>query len=187
MSHPEPPVSRQVIVCDESGRPTGTADLLAAHTGAGQLHLAFSVYVFSPDRRRILLQQRAAGKMLWPLAWANTCCSHPRVSETPVVAGRRRLKEEMGLACDLTTGPAFVYRAEDPAGRGVEHEYDVLLVGTSDAVPVPDPFEVAAWEWVDLDTLRRDLAERPGRYAPWLHQGLPLVSGPSSTAGLDQK
>ena len=86
--------------------------------------------------------------MLWPLAWANTCCSHPRAGETPAAAGRRRLMEEMGVECDLAVGPAFVYRAEDPAGRGVEHEYDVLLAGTTDADPVPDPSEVAAWAWV---------------------------------------
>jgi isopentenyl-diphosphate delta-isomerase len=176
MSHPEPVPPRQVILCDESGRPTGTAGLLAAHTGAGQLHLAFSVYVFSPDRRSILVQQRAAGKMLWPLIWANTCCSHPRDGEAPIDAGRRRLMEEMGVACELSVGPAFVYRAEDPGGRGVEHEYDVLLVGTTDAAPRPDPAEVAAWEWVELGTLRRDMRERPDRYAPWFHRGLPLVA-----------
>jgi isopentenyl-diphosphate delta-isomerase len=181
MSQPEPVPLRQVILCDESGRPTGTADLLAAHTGTGQLHLAFSVYVFSPDRRRLLLQQRAAGKMLWPLAWANTCCSHPRIGESPTEAGRRRMMEEMGLACELTAGPGFVYRAEDPAGRGVEHEYDILLVGTSDATPKPDPSEVAAWKWEDVEALRRDLRERADRYAPWLHRGLPLLTA------LDQK
>lgn len=176
MSHPGPTPPRQVILCDPAGRPTGAADLLAAHTGAGQLHLAFSVYLFRPDRRAVLLQQRAAGKMLWPLAWANTCCSHPRAGETPVEAGRRRLMEEMGLDCHLDLGPAFVYRAEDPAGRGVEHEYDILLVGTTDADPVPNPAEVAAWEWVGLAELREDLKARPERYAPWLHQGLPLVA-----------
>jgi isopentenyl-diphosphate Delta-isomerase len=181
MTHTEPASSRQVILCDEFGRPTGTGDLLTAHTGTGQLHLAFSVYVFSPDRRRLLLQQRAAGKMLWPLAWANTCCSHPRTGEAPTDAGRRRLMEEMGLACELAHGPGFVYRAEDPAGRGVEHEFDILLVGTSDSTPKPDPLEVAAWEWVDVDTLRRNMRERPECYAPWLHRGLPLVTA------LDQK
>lgn len=176
MSHPEPDPPRQVILCDEHGRPTGTADLLTAHTGAGALHLAFSVYVFSPDGRRMLVQQRAAGKMLWPLVWANTCCSHPRAGETPVEAGRRRLREEMGLDCDLTVGPAFVYRAGDPAGRGVEHEYDILLTGTATGDPVPNPDEVADWTWVDLDDLWRDLRERPERYAPWFHLGLRRVA-----------
>ncbi|HJZ94450.1 MAG TPA: isopentenyl-diphosphate Delta-isomerase [Gemmataceae bacterium] len=179
MSHPEPPsppdLSRQVILCDVTGCPTGTAELVAAHTGAGHLHLAFSVYVFSPDRRSLLIQQRSRDKRLWPLVWANTCCSHPRAGEVPVAAGRRRLREEMGIDCELTPGPAFVYRAEDPAGRGIEHEYDVILIGTYAGDPTPDPSEVADWEWVSVADLRRDMQQRPERYAPWLHLGLPKV------------
>src|SRR5262249_54496237 len=83
--------SRRVIRRDEAGNPEGTAEILAAHTSPGLLHLAFSVYLFTPDWRCLLLQQRSPAKLLWPLAWANTCCSHPREGETPVEAGRRRL------------------------------------------------------------------------------------------------
>jgi isopentenyl-diphosphate delta-isomerase len=167
--------SRQVILCDEMGRATGTADIIAAHSGKGMLHLAFSVYVFSPDCRSLLLQQRSAEKRLWPLAWANTCCSHPRDGESATDAGRRRLVEELGLKCDLQPGPAFVYRAEDPTGRGVEHEYDMLLIGMTSAEPVPDPAEVNAWKWISLEDLRRELIDQPADFAPWLHQGLPLL------------
>jgi len=166
---------RQVVLCDAAGRPTGSADLVAAHTGPGQLHLAFSVYIFSPDRRLVLLQQRSAGKMLWPLVWANTCCSHPRAGETPVEAGRRRLWEEMRLDCELRPGPAFVYRAEDPSGRGVEHEYDILLVGTCTEDPRPDPAEAVDWRWIEVEALQREMHRRPEQYAPWLHLGLPKV------------
>jgi isopentenyl-diphosphate delta-isomerase len=169
------PAVRQVILCDESGQPQGNCDLLAAHTGAGRLHLAFSVYLFSPDRRSLLIQQRSAAKMLWPLVWANTCCSHPREGEAPLAAGRRRLGEELGIDAELTLGPAFVYRAEDPAGRGVEHEYDVILRGTFAGEPVPNPAEVAAWRWVDVERLRAEMCERPAHFAPWLHKGLPLA------------
>src|SRR5262249_52352104 len=116
-----------------------------------------------------------ADKMLWPLVWANTCCSHPRAGETPVEAGRRRLWEEMRLDCELVPGPGFVYRAEDPAGRGVEHEYDILLVGTCTEDPRPDPDEVADWAWVELEALERDVRARPEHYAPWFHLGLPKV------------
>lgn len=166
---------RVVILCDERGQPAGTADLIAAHSGTGLLHLAFSVYVFNPDRRALLLQQRSRDKMLWPLAWANTCCSHLREGEARLDAGRRRLREEMGIACDLTPGPEFVYRAFDPNGKGIEYEYDVILLGTFAGDPAPDPAEVHAWKWVDLDQLRGDMAAQPERYAPWLHLGLPRV------------
>jgi isopentenyl-diphosphate delta-isomerase len=167
--------TRQVILCDVTGRATGTADIHAAHSGEGMLHLAFSVYIFSPDGRRLLIQQRSQEKRLWPLAWANTCCSHPREHESPVEAGQRRLREEMGITCHLKTGPSFVYRAEDPGGRGVEHEFDILLIGTTTDEPKPDPAEVAAWKWVDVDSLITNMRERPDLYSPWLHLGLPKV------------
>src|SRR5262245_31014493 len=170
--------TREVILCDETGQPRGACDLLAAHTGGGRLHLAFSVYLFSPDRRKLLIQQRSAAKMLWPLVWANTCCSHPRAGENAIEAGRRRLREELGIDAELTLGPAFVYRAEDPAGRGVEHEYDVILLGTFAGNPTPNPGEVAAWRWIDVNELRAAMRERPVDFAPWLHIGLnriPLV------------
>jgi isopentenyl-diphosphate delta-isomerase len=166
---------RKVVLCDAQGIPSGTADLIVAHTGDGLLHLAFSVYVFSPDRRHLLIQQRSSAKMLWPLVWANTCCSHLRDGEIAIHAGQRRLKEEMGFVCHLTPGPEFVYRAADPNGRGIEHEYDVTLVGQFAGDPVPDHAEVAAWKWADLDLLQRDMQTHAEQYAPWFRLGLPKV------------
>src|SRR4029077_7014586 len=99
MNDPTPNAARHVVLCDAAGRPHGTAEIVAAHSGEGQLHLAFSVFVFTPDRRSLLIQQRSREKRLWPLAWANTCCSHPRPGETAVEAGQRRLGEEMGFTC----------------------------------------------------------------------------------------
>lgn len=171
---------RQVVLCDAGGRAIGLADAVAAHTGEGQRHLAFSVYVFSPDRRQLLIQQRSRDKILWPLAWANTCCSHPLPNEKPIDAGGRRLQEELGFTCDLVEGPAFEYRAEDPNGNGVEHEYDICLLGTWAGEPAPNPAEVMAWKWIDVDVLRTDMREHPQYYAPWLHIGLPLVLHHSS-------
>ena len=166
---------RHVILCDETGRPHGTAELTAAHSGQGQLHLAFSVYIFRPDRRSLLIQQRSSAKPLWPLIWANTCCSHLREGESLLEAGRRRLREEMDLDCELTVGPALVYRAVDPKSHGVEHEFDQILVGVSDCDPEPDPAEVAKWQWFDIAALKRRMREQPKLFAPWFHLGLPKV------------
>jgi isopentenyl-diphosphate delta-isomerase len=173
MNSQSQPDARHVILCDEHGRAQGTSELVAAHTGAGQLHLAFSVYLFSPDGQSLLIQQRSRFKPLWPLVWANTCCSHPRQGETPVEAGQRRLSEEMGISTGLTVGPGFAYRALDPAGRGVEHEYDIILFGSYDGSPAPDPTEVADWKWVRISQLQQAMQLEPEKYAPWLHIGLP--------------
>lgn len=47
-----------------------------ANIRRGLLHRAFSVFLFD-SQNRLLLQQRAHGKVTYPDMWTNTCCSHP--------------------------------------------------------------------------------------------------------------
>ena len=70
---------------DENGVTIGTAEKLAAHQPPGQLHRAFSVFLFD-ERGRLLLQQRALGKYHSPGVWSNTCCGHPYPGEAPFAA-----------------------------------------------------------------------------------------------------
>lgn len=169
-------MNRTVTLVNEQGSAIGEADILDAHTGEGKLHRAFSVFVFSPDKSMLMIQKRSKEKMLWPLIWANTCCSHPLKDETPVQAGQRRLKEELGFTCELHEGPSFVYRAQDGA-RGVEHEHDTILLGTAnkDIIVKPNPAEVAEWKWIARAELAQAMKNHPDDYAPWLHIGLPLI------------
>lgn len=177
-------MNRTVTLTDETGAALGEADILEAHTGKGQLHRAFSVYVFNPEKTAILIQRRAEEKMLFSLIWANTCCSHPFTNETPAQAGERRLKEELGFSVSLSIGPAFTYRAEDPMGKGVEHEYVTTLIGIAptDTIVAPDPKEVAEWEWIDLKDLQTRMTASPEDFAPWFHLGLPKVIASFSIA-----
>lgn len=168
---------RTVTLADKDGNITGISDLIQAHTGTGKLHLAFSVYIFNPERTSLLLQRRSLKKMLWPGIWANTCCSHPFENESPLDAGERRLKEEMGIVCELKKGPAFVYRAEDPAGRGMEYEHVTTLVGMTPETDLlkPDPEEAMDWKWMEVGTLVQDFKKHPDIYAPWFPIGLKKI------------
>ncbi len=168
-------MKRTVTLVNKQGDAIGTSEIIAAHTGEGKLHRAFSVYLFRHDGQEILIQQRSAVKMLWPLIWANTCCSHPLENEEPIVAGMRRLQEELGIACPLIVGPTFVYRALDPADRGVEHEHVTILTGDYDGEVQPNPEEVAAWKWIGVEELKKDMQTHPDLYAPWFHRGLHLL------------
>lgn len=167
-------MSRTVTLVDERGKKLSTADIIDAHTGLGKLHLAFSVYVFDPTKKYILIQRRSQEKMLWPTIWANTCCSHPFEGESPSEAGERRLQEELGVRTDLVEGPHFVYRADDPWGAGVEHEYVTILTGTLDQKTSlrPDPMEVMEVKWMEVEELFNDMTHEPHLYAPWFHIGL---------------
>ena len=72
-----------LILVDQDGRSIGEASKQQCHEGRGLLHRAFSLLIFD-QKGRLLLQQRAAEKLLWPGYWSNSCCSHPRTGEGPV-------------------------------------------------------------------------------------------------------
>jgi len=168
---------KTVLLCDENGVIRGTASQEEAHAGKGLLHRAFSVFVFRHGRGELLIQQRSKDKALFPLLWANTCCSHLREGENDRNAGEKRLKEELGLVCPLTEGPALVYRAEDPEGRGAEYEYDRILLGLVNGEPAirPNAEEVNAYRWANLEELTKDMHVNPLSYAPWFHLGLAII------------
>ena len=153
------------------GSPVGSSTVVDAHTAPGRLHRAFSVLLFDPSQRT-LLQRRARVKTRFPLIWANSCCGHPRPGESAVLAGRRRLTEELGVHdVDLTEVGVHVYAAADPETGRVEREYDHVLIGRVEAglALAPDPDEVAATRWEPATELLAHLtsADTIG-YAPWL-------------------
>ena len=168
---------KHVILCDKTGTAHGTDDVLEAHQNGGSLHRAFSVFVFRNDGNEILVQQRSEKKPLFPLFWANTCCSHPQEGEDLIQAAQNRLQEELGFSCELEERASFVYQADDPNGDLSEHEYDTILVGSVDGdIEVkPDPEEVAAWKWMTLEELQIDIDENPDAYAPWFLIALSLL------------
>ncbi len=85
-----------VILVNQADEQIGTMPKMEAHEKA-LLHRAFSVFVMN-EKGETMLQQRAAHKYHSPLLWTNTCCSHQRVGETNISAGKRRLQEEMGFS-----------------------------------------------------------------------------------------
>lgn len=158
--------SECLILVDAADREIGHASKADAHAGKGILHRAFSLFVFN-GAGELLLQQRAAGKPLWPGYWANSCCSHPRGGEDMNTATQRRLQEELGFGCALEYLYKFQYHAEFGAA-GSETELCWVYVGTSDAPVRVNPTEIAAWRYVKPADLDREIAEMPDRFTPWL-------------------
>ncbi|MDQ0906193.1 isopentenyl-diphosphate Delta-isomerase [Streptomyces canus] len=146
---------------DEHGVTIGTAEKLAAHQPPGQLHRAFSVFLFD-EQGRLLLQQRALGKYHSPGVWSNTCCGHPYPGEAPFAAAARRTYEELGVSPSLLAEAGTVrYNHPDPDSGLVEQEYNHLFVGMVQSPLAPDPEEVGATAFVTPD----ELAERHAKDA----------------------
>ena len=164
----------EVVLVDEHGRAVGREGKLAAHRAPGRLHRAVSVFVFT-SAGELVLQRRAPGKYHFAGRWSNTCCGHPRPGEPVVVAGRRRLVDELGIDCELVEVGTLRYEARDDASGLVETELDHLLVGVSDADPRPDPSEADGVRRVAPAALVADMRADPEAYTPWLAEALAVV------------
>jgi isopentenyl-diphosphate Delta-isomerase len=172
---------------DEDGTTIGTAEKLAAHQPPGQLHRAFSVFLFD-ERGRLLLQQRALGKYHSPGVWSNTCCGHPYPGEAPFAAAARRTYEELGVSPSLLAEAGTVrYNHPDPHSGLVEQEFNHLFVGMIQSPLRPDPEEVgttvfvtptelterhvrdpfSTWFMTVLDAARPAIREMTGPSAGW--------------------
>lgn len=153
-----------VILVNEMDEQIGTMPKLEAHEKAA-LHRAFSVFIFN-DNNELMLQQRAAHKYHSPNLWTNTCCSHQRVGESNIEAGKRRLQEEMGFVTELKDTISFIYKA--PFDNGLtEHEYDHILVGNYNDEPFVNADEVSDWKWMSLESVKKDMEYNPQFYTEW--------------------
>lgn len=155
----------RVVLVDASDVEIGTMSKSRAHS-EGRLHRAFSIFLFNSEGR-LLLQRRADGKYHSGGLWTNSCCSHPRPGESVALAAKRRLKEELGISCQVSPEFTFTYRAEVGAGL-VEHEFDHVFFGTYDGPVLPDAAEVSDVRWMRMNDLADDLQTSPENYTAWL-------------------
>lgn len=164
---------KYIVKVDENGNDLGLIEKVEGHLGPGVLHSAFSVFVFN-DSGELLVTKRSQKKMLWPLHWSNTCCSHPRRGEGIAAAGKRRLGEELGFTCDLKELYKFKYQAEfKKNGKlvGSENELCSVLIGKSNKAPdlnSQDTLEeISDFRYLDLSSIIKEFERDPESHTPW--------------------
>lgn len=164
----------RLILVDSQDNEIGFETKGAVHDGAGQLHRAFSLFIFN-RHGELLVQQRSKEKRLWPLFWSNSCCSHPREGEEMDDAIHRRLREELGMKSELKFLFRFRYHAQF-GELGAEHEFCWVYIGRSDDEVIVNDNEVADWHWTNIDALNQHMGEEPEAFTPWFRMEWERIS-----------
>lgn len=158
-------MEEKVILVDKDDNKIGVEGKMEAHRNGGKLHRAFSVFILN-SKGEALIQKRADNKYHSAGLWANSCCSHPRIEESLEDAAHRRLEEEMGFDCKLKEFFTLTYKLELDNDLW-EWEFDHIFIGRFNNDPNPNPQEVSAWKWIDLNKLKEEIKENSNKYAPW--------------------
>ena len=153
-----------VTLVDENDQMTGTMEKSAVHR-LGKLHRAISVFIFNSNGH-MLLQQRALHKYHSGGKWSNACCSHPKPGESVMDAAKRRLREEIGLTCDLHKGFEFTYHAVLDNNL-VEHEYDHVFFGFSDERPSLNTDEVESYDYLPMEIISDLITQESEKFTEW--------------------
>ncbi|CAN6199307.1 unnamed protein product [Urochloa humidicola] len=149
------------------------------------LHRAFSVLLFN-SKYELLLQQRSATKVTFPLVWSNTCCSHPLYRESELIeendlgvrnAAQRKLLDELGIPAEdapidqFTPVGRMLYMVPSH-GKWSEHELTHILFMVRDVKLQPNPDEVGDVKYVNREQLKElirkaDAGEDGVKVSPW--------------------
>ena len=169
------------IVLDTDDQAIGTASKKACHlmtnVNAGLLHRAFSVFLFHPTTKKLLLQQRASEKITFPNMWTNTCCSHPLAHAQEIGLGdlpsnadgarraaQRKLDHELGIPSSQMPVHDFsfltrIHYLAPSDGKWGEHEIDYILFITADPTLKINENEVQDVKWVTQQELKQLFAD----------------------------
>lgn len=185
------------IVLDKDDNPIGSASKKVCHLmtniNAGLLHRAFSVFLFDPKSKKLLLQQRAPEKITFPNMWTNTCCSHPLAHPAETGTGefisnvegakraaQRKLGHELGIKAEQVPPSSFdfltrIHYLAPSDGKWGEHEIDYILFIEAEVDVHVNKNEVQDTRWVDAHELKQMFKnvesvsgkDKALKYTPW--------------------
>ncbi|KHJ46602.1 isopentenyl-diphosphate delta-isomerase [Trichuris suis] len=178
-----------LIAVDTRDNVVGSINTKDAHSWAqikrgASLHRAFSVFLFNSNGD-MLIQKRAAKKLLFPGVWSNTCCSHPLYNaeemddKPPFIGIKRAAQRKMSQEFNIAPLPLrsfhcvsrILYKAQYTEDLG-EHELDYIIFTQSDLVPLPNLDEVEMTQYVSPVQLKSllELSQRNEKlisFSPW--------------------
>ena len=86
----------QIDIVTKTGEPTGQSTLKSKIHSQGHYHNTAHIWFYT-NKGEVLLQQRAASKVIYPLLWDVSVAGHIDAGETLKSGAVREIKEEIGL------------------------------------------------------------------------------------------
>lgn len=145
-------------VCDEHDNVIGTAPRSVVHA-RGLLHRAVHIWVFNTVGE-LMIHLRSTTKDEYPSCYTSAASGHLGAGEDYESAAHRELAEELGLSGELK------YAAKLPASPATANEHTVLYTLSSEAIPTPDPAEIARVEYHPVAVIAEMVKTRPEMFTP---------------------
>jgi len=184
----------KLIYVNEKDDIIGFGEKILTHK-IGQLHRAFSLFIYSKDEQKFLLQKRSERKYHSGGKWSNSCCSHPYQNETWFDALQRGVSNELNLSLDISkdidckskTLPKFIDKKLFFAGSFIyfsdykelsEHEYDYVFIYILDSIISKILFntsEISEIKWQTKDEIKEWIDKSPDDFSSWFRSAFILV------------
>lgn len=182
-----------LVWVNEQNEIIGHGEKMKTHQ-LGQLHRAYSVFIYDKNTKKILLQKRASKKYHSGSLWSNAYCSHPYKEETWEQAIQRGLLDELGISIRFKTGEdlfstdsgiptefqfldCFHYYSN--YGNLSEHEMDYVFLFCPDQLMLsqisPNPDEIEDLKWMNVSEVDNLILKRPDDVTSWFIQAYQFV------------
>ncbi len=140
---------------NESDQVLGSITRREAHSGSNKIHRAISVFIFSPNYSKLLLQQRSLDKDMSPGYWAESVGGHVTYGQTYQDAAVREIKEELGLNLTPTFHSKHLFSLDG------EREYFTLYsaIAPPHTVISFDTDEIQIIKWVNVSDLAQFISQ----------------------------
>lgn len=187
-------MKKELILVNANDKVVGYGDKIPTHK-VGLLHRAFSLFIYSKEEKKFLLQRRSKEKYHSGGKWSNSCCSHPYKDETWFDALQHGVSDELNFSlkinkdikCNIKMSTrfwdenlffagSFIYRSDYE--NLSEHELDYVFVYVIDSTLTNIPFntsEVSEIKWQTKDEIKNWLKKSPDNFSSWFKTAFDLV------------
>jgi 16S rRNA (adenine1518-N6/adenine1519-N6)-dimethyltransferase len=146
-----------LAVVDANDRPAEPRDRATIHRD-GLLHRAVHIFILNREGD-LFLQKRSHRKDRFPDRWDSSAAGHVDAGESYNDCAHRELKEELGIAADLTQCGRV------PASARTDQEFISIYSGVHEGPLSWNPHEIETGGFFRLEMIDRWIEERPADFA----------------------